>query len=431
MTLTGRHRRGSAGEQEATKGWSSRLLPFSLQPSRFPQDSEFNDRLRWPLLTPLARWPSPVSRICCPRACEGQRDQRAGLTFEPAPVSYDYYSGADYPHTTTYHQPAPQWTSTPSHPATTPASWGEFAPAVGHHQFPASSSRSSVVELSYNPQSSHSGASEHEWNRRYSEGAAARERPGSGIPRPTSAAPSTLANFSWQATASNQSSSIQATSTDRWQTTRPVAVPVSPTFGSASPTLHPLAVAPVQSPPFQPQTYHSSPPPVFSSASPPTPTRPQAFIAHPPNFSHTSVAPHPSSRPSKSPPSTTSPSQKRGRRPKNYVKTAEDERIEREEYLERNRLAALKSRQRKKERMGNLEQQAKEYCSHNDSLQKYALTLQSELLHLRSILSQLGGQSFPDVDGYLEREAKGGGIPTILRIAGATLERDYQAVARV
>lgn len=75
--------------------------------------------------------------------------------------------------------------------------------------------------------------------------------------------------------------------------------------------------------------------------------------------------------------------------------------------------------------------EAQEYSHHNDSLQKYALTLHSEVLHLRSILNQLDGQSFPDVEGYLQREAQGGGIPTILRIAGPVLERDYQDVGRV
>lgn len=294
------------------------------------------------------------------------------------------------------------------------------------------------MESSYTTQTA--SPSVGEWNRRYSEGAATRERPGS-IPRPTSAAaPSSLANFSWQGTASP----VQAPPPTEWTLKAPMAPPIPPTtFAShASPVLiqQPIPEMAQHQHQFHPQSFQSSPPSVLASQSPPTPIHPQAYVSHSPHlhsnsisptFGHASVAPNPSSRPSKSPPSTTAAPPKRGRRPKNYVKTAEDERVEREEYLERNRLAALKSRQRKKERMGNLEQQAQEYCNHNDSLQKYALTLQSELLHLRSILSQLGGQSFPDVDGYFEREAQGGGIPTILRIAGPTLERDYQAVARV
>lgn len=69
--------------------------------------------------------------------------------------------------------------------------------------------------------------------------------------------------------------------------------------------------------------------------------------------------------------------------------------------------------------------EAKTYSLANADLQSFALTLHAEVMQLRALLAQLGGQHLPDVDGYLAREAEGGGIPTILAIAGTTLQTDY------
>lgn len=115
--------------------------------------------------------------------------------------------------------------------------------------------------------------------------------------------------------------------------------------------------------------YGRSPPPApLHTHSPPSPN-----LGHPYGTVH--QLPNPNSPPytqyqqqaslagpARSPPMGSSSAangpKPRGRKPKNYVKSAEEERVEREEYLERNRLAALKSRQRKKQKMGNLEARA-------------------------------------------------------------------------
>ncbi|ORY79757.1 hypothetical protein BCR35DRAFT_352661 [Leucosporidium creatinivorum] len=340
--------------------------------------------------------------------------------------AYEYYQQPSYPHNTAYPAPVAQWSRQQQHPASSPALWGEFNP-VAH---PTPTARSSVVEMSYTSESPI--MNDQQWQRRASEGALPHLplRQGSGGMGPESAS-SSLANWSFPSSSNAPSSAYQPTAM--------IPPPIAPsTFSAnASPILAEQSLPELSHPqPYLPQPaphgYYvsSAPPPPLPHHSPSTPTQPNPLTPHLGDSTFGQQQPSAAGKAanSKSPPSGSG--HKRGRKPKNYVKTAEDERIEREEYLERNRLAALKSRQRKKQRMGNLEAQAVEYSAHNDSLQKYALTLQSELLHLRSILSQLGGQSFPDVDGYLEREANGGGIPTILSIAGPTLERDYQAAGR-
>ncbi|KDE04944.1 hypothetical protein MVLG_04595 [Microbotryum lychnidis-dioicae p1A1 Lamole] len=117
------------------------------------------------------------------------------------------------------------------------------------------------------------------------------------------------------------------------------------------------------------------------------------------------------------------PGAKRGRKPK-PPPSSEEAKRNREICLKKNRIAALQSRRRKKIKNGQLENQANELMLRNKSLQIFARDLHVELMQLRALLARLPG-GFPDVNAYLDREAQGGGIPTIMRIAGPTLERDY------
>jgi hypothetical protein len=71
---------------------------------------------------------------------------------------------------------------------------------------------------------------------------------------------------------------------------------------------------------------------------------------------------------------------------------------------------------------------AAELCTRNVALQAECRTLLAEVHNLRTYMSQAhpqGACSCQHVNGYLAREAEGGGIPAILYGAGKTLERDY------
>ncbi|GAA5962169.1 hypothetical protein JCM8115_006615 [Rhodotorula mucilaginosa] len=127
---------------------------------------------------------------------------------------------------------------------------------------------------------------------------------------------------------------------------------------------------------------------------------------------------------------------KRGRKPKNWDPATEqtveldpeEQEKQRKLALERNRVAASKSRRRKKERVELLENAAAELCTRNVALQAECRTLLAEVHNLRTYMSQAhpqGACSCQHVNGYLAREAEGGGIPAILYGAGKTLERDY------
>ncbi|KDE04274.1 hypothetical protein MVLG_05302 [Microbotryum lychnidis-dioicae p1A1 Lamole] len=122
---------------------------------------------------------------------------------------------------------------------------------------------------------------------------------------------------------------------------------------------------------------------------------------------------------------------KRGRKLKLAV-PAEDAETVKVEALERNRVAASKSRRRKKERVFKLEQNAANLATSNGQLQQMCQVLSNELHGLRAMLKQLHPLDCDcvHVRGYCAREAGGGGIPTIERIAGRTLSLDYTKVPR-
>ncbi|BGO95142.1 hypothetical protein NBRC10512v2_006939 [Rhodotorula toruloides] len=188
--------------------------------------------------------------------------------------------------------------------------------------------------------------------------------------------------------------------------------------------------------------------PVMPSAAPPPPAAPKttgkkkssaaassAHVAH----STTSASP-PTVAGSASPASVPAPSKppgkKRGRKPKNWDPTLErtveldpeERERQRKLALERNRIAASKSRRRKKERVELLETASSDLCNRNLALQAECRALLSEVHSLRSFLSQSHPEGLctcQHINGYLARERDGGGIPAILYGAGETLERDY------
>lgn len=70
------------------------------------------------------------------------------------------------------------------------------------------------------------------------------------------------------------------------------------------------------------------------------------------------------------------------------VEGEEDEEEKRKQFLERNRVAACKSRQKKKEWIGSLEQHANDLAAQNTELQALVAALREEVVQLRS---KLGG----------------------------------------
>ncbi|KAK4052647.1 hypothetical protein OIO90_004275 [Microbotryomycetes sp. JL221] len=102
--------------------------------------------------------------------------------------------------------------------------------------------------------------------------------------------------------------------------------------------------------------------------------------------------------------------------------------------LERNRIAASKSRKRKRERMQNMEQIASDLSNQNASLQSTASQLKSELFALRSQLStthpDLNKCKCQHVQAYLSRERQGHGIQMILQLSGSVLDKQYGDVGK-
>ncbi|GAA5854083.1 hypothetical protein JCM3766R1_000057 [Sporobolomyces carnicolor] len=99
--------------------------------------------------------------------------------------------------------------------------------------------------------------------------------------------------------------------------------------------------------------------------------------------------------------------------------------LKRKQFLERNRIAACKSRQKKKEKVGKLEQDASELCQKNQLLQAAALALRQEILTLRQIIQTHDGCSCEHAQGYLERDKEGRGIALLDNLAGRTMHLDY------
>ncbi|GAA5972989.1 hypothetical protein JCM11641_000353 [Rhodosporidiobolus odoratus] len=181
-------------------------------------------------------------------------------------------------------------------------------------------------------------------------------------------------------------------------------------------------------------------PPVASPSSGPQPIAPKQPCA-PPAMQKTASGPSgPIASTSTDGAKPKPPGKKRGRKPKNWDPTLErpieldpqEQEEQRKQALERNRVAASKSRRRKKEKVELLETASTELCNRNISLQAECRALLAEVHSLRTFLGQSHppGCSCMHVQGYLAREADGGGIPAILYGAGATLERDYTKMPR-
>ncbi|GAA5960321.1 hypothetical protein JCM8115_001141 [Rhodotorula mucilaginosa] len=102
-----------------------------------------------------------------------------------------------------------------------------------------------------------------------------------------------------------------------------------------------------------------------------------------------------------------------------------DDSTKRQQFLERNRVAACKSRQKKKEKVAGLEQHAADLCARNNMLQQTALALRQEAIALRQLVHAHVGCSCEHAQGYIARDAAGGGIATIDQLAGRVLTLDY------
>ncbi|GAA5968103.1 hypothetical protein JCM21900_000090 [Sporobolomyces salmonicolor] len=132
---------------------------------------------------------------------------------------------------------------------------------------------------------------------------------------------------------------------------------------------------------------------------------------------------------------------KRGRKPKNWDPTLEmaveldpeEQEKQRKLALERNRIAASKSRRRKKEKVEGLEHAAQALCVTNTSLQSQCRSLLAEVHQLRAFMLAAHPQpscTCRHINGYLARERDGGGLNAILFESQGTLDRDYGRVPK-
>ncbi|GAA5900100.1 hypothetical protein JCM5296_002056 [Sporobolomyces johnsonii] len=223
----------------------------------------------------------------------------------------------------------------------------------------------------------------------------------------------------------------------------PVFVPPSATLPPPSSTTFTLSSSdhsiPVSSiDPLQPY-----PPTIVPSSLP----APRGISAPVPS---TSTAPVPSSKTRTASVTSTSasttvptkpPGKKRGRKPKNWDPTLEmaveldpeEQEKQRKLALERNRVAASKSRRRKKEKVEGLEHAAQALCVTNTSLQSQCRSLLAEVHQLRAFMLAAHPQpscTCRHINGYLARERDGGGLNAILFESQGTLDRDYGRVPK-
>lgn len=84
-------------------------------------------------------------------------------------------------------------------------------------------------------------------------------------------------------------------------------------------------------------------------------------------------------------PSVATPKNKPTRKRNRTVKLPEDEE-KRKSFLERNRIAALKCRQRKKQWLSNLQTRVEYLTTDNDQLQMEANSLRKEIMDLKTLL---------------------------------------------
>ncbi|GAA5927074.1 hypothetical protein JCM1841_001907 [Sporobolomyces salmonicolor] len=132
---------------------------------------------------------------------------------------------------------------------------------------------------------------------------------------------------------------------------------------------------------------------------------------------------------------STAPKGKRGRKkatPAATLKKAgeedgdeDEETVKRKQFLERNRVAACKSRQKKKEKVGALEQVAADLCHKNHILQQSAFALRQEIITLRQLIQAHNGCSCEHAQGYIERDRSGRGLALLDHLAGRTMHLDY------
>ncbi|KAL9096986.1 MAG: hypothetical protein Q9165_000950 [Trypethelium subeluteriae] len=83
-----------------------------------------------------------------------------------------------------------------------------------------------------------------------------------------------------------------------------------------------------------------------------------------------------------------------------------EEQVKREKFLERNRVAASKCRQRKKDWMGGLEVRARDLQSQRATLSAYAASLRDEVLYLKDEMLRHQGCGCTKIQEYLNEQAE-------------------------
>lgn len=111
-----------------------------------------------------------------------------------------------------------------------------------------------------------------------------------------------------------------------------------------------------------------------------------------------------------SPPQDPQPAKRRRGRPKTQPQPSVDGypfpvSSARQSHLEKNRLAAHKCRQRRKEYISSLETRARDYSDQNQNLKNTVSVLREEVLSLKNILLQHAGCGCWAIDEYLKRSA--------------------------
>ncbi|KAF2138718.1 uncharacterized protein K452DRAFT_300803 [Aplosporella prunicola CBS 121167] len=83
-----------------------------------------------------------------------------------------------------------------------------------------------------------------------------------------------------------------------------------------------------------------------------------------------------------------------------------EEHAKREQFLERNRIAAHKCRQKKKEWMVGLDEQCRDLSAHNKLLQAHVAELSEEVFRLKNMVFQHTDCRFPPIQAYIQSTAE-------------------------
>ncbi|KAI8394181.1 uncharacterized protein BYT42DRAFT_33904 [Radiomyces spectabilis] len=193
----------------------------------------------------------------------------------------------------------------------------------------------------------------------------------------------------------------------QFQGSRPTSKSDPVTPPSANATKKHLLVSPPQHPTEPPLT-----PPSPLSISPSdtmmdgsvSQSQPPADQSHQPSVSSTSMFRRGSvKRQSESKESSAEPANHSGGRKRRIIFEGEDAEDERKKFLERNRVAASKCRQKKKKWMQELEQRSEQVANRNKELHDLVSQLREETMYLRNQLLAHGNCDCTVVQSYLRK----------------------------